>query len=74
MIRRRPLARVACALLALAGGLALAPAAHAQAFPSRPIRLVVPFPAGSATDSIARVVGASVAPSIGQPVLVENRR
>jgi tripartite-type tricarboxylate transporter receptor subunit TctC len=49
------------------------PSALAQAFPSRPIKLVVPFPAGSATDAIARVIGASVASSIGQPVLVENK-
>jgi tripartite-type tricarboxylate transporter receptor subunit TctC len=47
--------------------------ARAQAFPSKPIKMVVPFPAGSATDTIARVIGASVASAIGQPVLVENK-
>jgi tripartite-type tricarboxylate transporter receptor subunit TctC len=53
---------------------ALAPAAAlAQAFPAKPIRLVVPFPPGSATDSIARTVGASVSAAIGQPVLVDNK-
>ncbi len=62
---------VAACLLAL---VALAPTAtQAQAFPSKPIRLVVPFPAGSATDSIARSVGASVSAAIGQPVLVDNK-
>lgn len=65
-----PFTAAAC-LLAL---VALAPtAAQAQAFPSKPIRLVVPFPAGSATDSIARSVGASVSAAIGQPVLVDNK-
>ncbi|MFZ4757048.1 MAG: Bug family tripartite tricarboxylate transporter substrate binding protein [Burkholderiaceae bacterium] len=74
MIRRTPRARAMSALLALCA-LAVVdmPSALAQAFPSRPIKLVVPFPAGSATDAIARVIGASVASSIGQPVLVENK-
>lgn len=52
----------------LAGG-ALAQAA----WPSKPIKLVVPFSAGSATDIIARTVGESMAGSLGQPVLIENR-
>jgi tripartite-type tricarboxylate transporter receptor subunit TctC len=67
--------RIAAALLGLSGlAVALAPAAAAaQPFPSKPIRMVVPFPAGSATDNIARVIGASVAASIGQPVVVENK-
>jgi len=47
-------------------------AAHAQ-YPSKPIRIVVPFPAGSATDVIARVLGGSVSAAVGQPVLVENK-
>jgi tripartite-type tricarboxylate transporter receptor subunit TctC len=67
--------RIAALLLGLSGLTAgIAPAAvHAQAFPSKPIRLVVPFPAGSATDGIARVIGASLGTAIGQPVLVENK-
>ena len=67
--------RIAALLLGLSGLAAgLAPAAaQAQAFPSKPIRLVVPFPAGSATDGIARVIGASLGTAIGQPVLVENK-
>ena len=48
-------------------------AAQGQSYPSKPIRLIVPFPAGSATDSIARVFGAAVAGSIGQPVLIDNK-
>jgi tripartite-type tricarboxylate transporter receptor subunit TctC len=53
-------------------GLALPLAALAQ-FPTKPIRLVVPFPAGSATDTIARILGNSVSQAIGQPLVVENR-
>lgn len=58
---------------AAAGALAPLRFARAQAFPNKPIKIVVPFPAGSATDAIARVIGASVSSAIGQPVLVENK-
>ncbi len=47
--------------------------AIAQNYPTKPIRLVVPFPAGSATDTIARVLGAAVSGSIGQTIVVENK-
>jgi tripartite-type tricarboxylate transporter receptor subunit TctC len=67
---RTSVAALLLGMAALAG--APAPAA-AQAFPAKPIRLVVPFPAGSATDTIARVIGGSVSAAIGQPVLVENK-
>lgn len=42
-------------------------------FPAKPIRVVVPFPAGSATDTIARILSNSVSQSIGQPLVVENK-
>ena len=73
MNRRSPRARVAAALLAMAGALAVAPHALAQSYPSKPIRLVVPFPAGSATDGIARVFAGTLSPALGQPVIVENK-
>ena len=47
--------------------------ASAQTYPSRPVKLVVPFPAGSATDQIARVVGQQLQESLGQPFVVENK-
>jgi len=50
-----------------------APLAYSQTYPSRPIKLVVPFPAGSATDQIARVVGQQLQEALGQPFVVENR-
>lgn len=46
---------------------------HAQAFPAKPVRLVVPYPAGGATDVIARMVSEKLATQWAQPVIVENR-
>ncbi|OFZ86315.1 MAG: NagM [Betaproteobacteria bacterium RBG_16_66_20] len=59
-------------LLVLAGALLFAVQAYAQ-FPNKAIRVVVPFPAGSATDTITRILGASVSTAVGQPVLVDNK-
>ena len=48
-------------------------AAWAQAYPSKPIRMVVPFAAGGATDVLARVVGEKMAAGLGQPVIIDNK-
>ncbi len=61
-------------LLALAAALGLAAgAAHAQSYPTKPIKAVVPFAAGSATDQVARSFGAKMQELLGQPIVVENK-
>jgi tripartite-type tricarboxylate transporter receptor subunit TctC len=62
------------ALCRLAAAIAVAAPllAHAQAFPSRPITLVVPFPAGGPSDALARAVAQPMGQKLGQPVVIEN--
>lgn len=69
MTRRQFIAATAAAALA-AGAPGLA---AAQAFPSKPLKFVVPFPAGSATDNVARIVAQAMGEQLGQSIAVDNK-
>ena len=68
MLHRQSFMRFAAALLLAASGLAFG-----QAFPSRPITIVIPFPPGGVTDVSVRLIGQRISESIGQQVLIDNR-
>lgn len=72
-MKRRSLI-TATASAALAGALAV-PGAWAQAagYPNRPIKIIVPFPAGLSPDIVARLIGDKLAQALGQPVVIDNR-
>ncbi len=67
----RHLIRLCCAVAVAA--LVIATPAHAQDFPTRPVRLVVAFPPGGPTDFVARVIAEKLKTILGQPVLIENK-
>ncbi|MCC7485595.1 MAG: tripartite tricarboxylate transporter substrate binding protein [Burkholderiales bacterium] len=60
-------------LAALLLGVIPAPAAWAQAYPAKPIRLIIPFPPGGSNDIVGRMVGAQLGQRLGQQVIVDNR-
>lgn len=68
-LNRRTWLCAAASVLALSAGTA----AQAQTFPGKPIRLVVPFPPGGATDILARMLGEKLAVAFKQPVVIENK-
>jgi tripartite-type tricarboxylate transporter receptor subunit TctC len=68
-MRRCFLLSTLAAALSLAGGAAMAQAA----WPTKPIRFVVPYPAGGGTDYVARLIGERLSKSLGQPVVVDNK-
>lgn len=71
--RRTALATTLSAAALAATALLGAAPALAQAYPNKPVKFIVPFAPGSATDQLARAFGAKVSESIGQPVVVENK-
>jgi tripartite-type tricarboxylate transporter receptor subunit TctC len=70
---RRTFARTVLALAFTTGGLLPGGLAYAQAFPSKPIRLIVPYAVGGSTDLTARLIARSISTRLGQQVVVENR-
>ena len=63
-----------CAVAAVAASALMAPAASvAQGYPSKPVRLIVSFSAGSGTDTIGRIAAGGMTRPLGQQVVVENR-
>ncbi len=64
--------RALAVLLLLSGGVAGPHVANAQAYPTRPITMIVPFAAGGSTDSVARIVADAMGASLGQAVVIEN--
>jgi tripartite-type tricarboxylate transporter receptor subunit TctC len=67
-MKRRLIVALAAVPLALAGGAVLA-----QSYPSKPIRWVVPYPAGGGTDFLTRTLGQQLSTQVGQPVVVDNK-
>ena len=61
------------AALCAAGALPAASPAQAQAYPNRPIKVVVPFPAGGPTDTMARIVSERLGQVLGQSIVIENK-
>ena len=60
-------------LLAVVFSLVFIGPAQPQTYPNRPIRIIVPFPAGDAADILARLVGQKLTEHLGQQVIVDNR-
>jgi tripartite-type tricarboxylate transporter receptor subunit TctC len=71
--RRRLLAAASLAVLPCAALLVAAPAARADAWPSRPIKLIIPYAAGGPTDVIGRLLASRISATLGQSVIVDNR-
>ena len=67
-MRTKMLAGAAALLAALSS-----PLLPAQSYPNKPVRFIVPFPSGRANDVIARLLGASLAESMGKPFVIDNR-
>src|SRR5262245_11923253 len=65
--------RSAAVLLAACMMAMASPAMAQETFPSRPLRVVVPFPAGGSADTLARIVAEEMAKTLGQPVVIDNR-
>lgn len=70
-LNRRLWSLTVCATVSVAAF--AAPLAHAQDYPNKPIRIIVPLPPGGSNDVLARLLGSKMSETFGQPVIVENR-
>ncbi len=70
---RMPFGAIATVVTVAAAWLAAALPLHAQSYPTRPIRLIIPLPPGGGADFIGRVVGQKLSEQFGQPVVADNR-
>jgi tripartite-type tricarboxylate transporter receptor subunit TctC len=73
MLPSREAIRLALAIVISTCATIWGDAALAQAFPSKPVRLIVPFPPGGTTDTMSRVIAAELSDSLGQQVIIDNR-
>ena len=71
--RRRALTGFACLALAFGSGAGVCHAQSEIKWPNRPVRLIVPFPAGSASDIVARIIGQKLGSLLGQQFVIDNR-
>ncbi len=72
-LKRRHLPAALAAIAGFTGAATFTVNAHAQAWPSKPIRLIVPWPAGGSTDVLGRALSVELGKQLGQPVIVDNR-
>jgi tripartite-type tricarboxylate transporter receptor subunit TctC len=73
LVFRESIMRLIFAVVGIVCGLLVAAPARSETYPDHPVKLVVPFPAGSSTDQIARLIGKELELTLGQPFIVENK-
>lgn len=70
---KKSICRAGRKLLVALAAAALSTVAAAQAYPSKPIRIIVPYPPGGTSDILARAIGPGITAALGQPVIIENK-
>lgn len=72
-LTRRNFSCVLATITLCASAGSISPSAHAQQYPNKPIRMIVPWPAGGSTDVLGRALGTEIGKQLGQPVIIDNR-